>query len=525
MTQLVFNKKIANEILNNDSLRDELIVTLNELIDAELLKSDDEIDFELIDTYTDALNELYMGKDIAAVFWKLQTVEEFIDSITSNKKVNHLAKIFKIVAVACAFFAIVATSDKVTKDITGEGIATHVSKAVREILTGEVFRQEPESTAEGTNTDRFILNEPDENTISEESTDEQGVTQTPITEMIPQIELPGLTQTESTTNKVSSLLPNWTELVPQPTAPQTESTTTPVKEESTTKPNTTETTTQKQEATTNKPTQVTPQNPSLPEVLKPTTPPKTETTTKPQEETFTRVDEDVTSAPVVVKLTGTFDKNFKRDYVVGERADYSGLTVTAKYDNGTTKTIPLSQCRITGFSTSKVQNCIVKVEYEGCSFSFLIRVKDEESTTAPAVSETTTQKPETTTQAPTTTKPHNPELPTVLTPTDPPQTETTTKPQEETFTRPDEDVTSAPTVIKLKGEYASGFKKEYTVGEKADYSGLKVIAEYDNGESREIPLSQCKITGFSTETAGNKVVKVEYKGCSFSFLIKVKEEN
>lgn len=96
MTQLVFNKKIANEILNNDSLRDELIVTLNELIDAELLKSDDEIDFELIDTYTDALNELYMGKDITAVFWKLQTVEEFIDSITNNKKSITLQKYLKL---------------------------------------------------------------------------------------------------------------------------------------------------------------------------------------------------------------------------------------------------------------------------------------------------------------------------------------------------------------------------------------------------------------------------------------------
>lgn len=516
MTQLVFNKKIANEILNNDSLRDELIVTLNELIDAEFLKSDDEIDFELIDTYTDALNELYMGKDIAAVFWKLQTVEEFIDSITSNKKVNHLARIFRIVAVACALFAIVATSDKVTKDITGEGIATHVAQAVREILTGEVFKQGPESTTIA-----------DENIINEENIDEQNMTQVPLIQMIPQIELPGSSQTENITNnpildeettviQISPLLPNWSQLVPQPTTPQ---------EGSTTKPNKTETTTQKQETSTNKPTQVTPQNPSLPGVLFPTTPPQTETTTKPQEETFTRVDEDVTSAPVVVKLTGTFDKNFKRDYVVGENADYSGLTVTAKYDNGTTKTIPLSQCKITGFSTSKVQNCIVKVEYEGCSFSFLIRVTDEESTTAPAIEETTTQKQETTTQAPTTTKPHNPELPTVLTPTDPPKTETTTKPQEETFTRPDEDVTSAPTVVKLKGEYASNFKKEYVVGEKADYSGLKVIAEYDNGETKTIPLSQCNVSGFSTETAGSKVVKVEYKGCSFSFLIKVKEED
>ena len=141
MTQLIFNKKIANDILNDNMLRDELIVTLNELIDAEFLKNDDEIDFELIDTYTDALNELYMGKGVPAVFWKLQTVEEFINSITTNKKAKRISRAFRTVAIACAVFAILATSDKVTQEVTGQGIVRHVAEVVQEILTGEIFRE------------------------------------------------------------------------------------------------------------------------------------------------------------------------------------------------------------------------------------------------------------------------------------------------------------------------------------------------------------------------------------------------
>lgn len=505
MTQLVFNKKIANEILNDDSLREELIITLNELIDAEFLKSDDEIDFEIIDTYTDALNELYMGKGVAAVFWKLQTVEEFIDSITNNKKVNHLAKIFKIVAVACAVFAVVATSEKVTQEVTGQGIVTRVVEVVQEILTGEVFKENTKTTTstDGNNSGESCLNEEQEGTTSQQDVMELPSIQTnPQSTDLSQIESQDSSRKEETTViQISPLLPNWSQ-VTTPTTQQEESTT----------------------DTSEKPTiQVTPQNPDLPEVLRPTTPPKEETTTEAVDEPFTRVDEDVTSAPIVIKLTGEFDKNFKRKYIVGEEADFSGLTVIAKYDNGETKTIPISECQISGFSTSRVQNCIVTVEYEGCSFSFLIRVTDEESTTAPVVEETTTQKEEPTTEE-TTTKPHNPELPTVLTPTEPPQEENTTTPSEESFTRVDEDVTSAPTVMKLTGEYSEDFKKDYVVGETADFSGLTVIAQYDNGETKEIPLSGCQISGFSTETVGNHVVTVEYENCSFSFLIKVKEE-
>ena len=306
MTQLMFNKQIANDIFNDTTFREELIMALNELIDVELAKSDDEIDFDLIDAYTDALNELYDEKGVARVFWKLQTVEEFTNSITNNKKWKNLSFAMKFTLTACAVMALVISANTVTEKVTGYNVIEQVASAVQELFSGET----------GIN------------------------------------KLTTTTTTETTTEE------NTTE------------TTTKIFEESTTvKP-------QKQEGTTKPQLQITPQNPNLSQVLSPTTPPTEATTETTTAEPFTRVDEDVTAAPVVVKLVGEFAEGFKKDYIVGETADFSGLTITAKYDNGDTKTVSINECNIYGFSTESPANRIVTVEYEGCSFSYLIRVKE-----------------------------------------------------------------------------------------------------------------------------------------------------
>ena len=320
MTELIFNKNIANSILNDRSLCDELIITLNELIDEEFSKNDDQINFDLIDAYTDALNELYAGKGVTPVLLKLQSVEEFVKGITSNDKHKKIAKIFRITVAACAVIALFTTADKVTENVTGQSIATHVTEAVQEIFK-EVIVKTNTTTTESTHSSVSTTEG-----ISEESTTNE-------------------TPEEETTNK------------------QEEVTTQAPKNETTTA---TETTT----------VIVTPQNPNLSPVLRPTTPPTETTTETTTAEPFTRVDEEVTAAPIVIKLTGTYSDSFKRDYVVGETADFSGLTITATYDNGTTKNVSISQCSVSGFSTQTAGNKIVTVKYEGCSFSFLIRVKE-----------------------------------------------------------------------------------------------------------------------------------------------------
>lgn len=315
MTQIKFNKQIANDIFNDRLFREELIVALNELIDIELSKSEDEIDFELIDAYTDALNELYDEKGIARIFWKLQTVEEFTNSITGNKKWKKLSLAMKITLTACALFAFVISANTVTEKVTGYNVIEQVANAVQEFFTSET-----------------VVN--NTTTTTEPQTDEE----------------------ESTTKEVT-------------TETTTEVTTEEAEENTTVKPN-------KQEGTTNVKTQITPQNPNLSQVLSPTTPP-TEITTEPTTaEPFTRVDEEATAAPIVIKLTGEFAEEFKKNYTVGEEADFSGLTIIAQYDNGETKQITIDECNIYGFSTVTPANRIVTVEYEDCSFSFLIRVKE-----------------------------------------------------------------------------------------------------------------------------------------------------
>ena len=88
MTQLMFNKPIANDIFNDASFHEELIMALNELIDVELAKSDDEIDFDLIDAYTDALNELYDEKvwqEFSGNYRQLKNSQTVLQTIKSGK--------------------------------------------------------------------------------------------------------------------------------------------------------------------------------------------------------------------------------------------------------------------------------------------------------------------------------------------------------------------------------------------------------------------------------------------------------
>ena len=310
MTQLIFNKQIADKVFNDNLFREELIIALNELIDIELAKEDNEIDFDLIDAYTDALNELYNEKGVARVFWKLQTVEEFTKSITGNKKWKKLSVGMKVVLAACAMMALVLSANTVTEKVTGYDVIGEFAGFVQNIFTGDT-----------------VVNNSTTTTTQEDTTDE--------------------TTTETTTEDVSE--------------ETTESTTEKV---------------EKQEGTAKTQPQITPQNPNLSEVLSPTTP-QTETTTETTTvEAFTRVDEEATAAPIVIKVTGEFAEDFKRNYIVGEAADFSGLTITAQYDNGDTKQITIYECNVYGFSTETPANRIVTVEYEDCSFSFLIRVKE-----------------------------------------------------------------------------------------------------------------------------------------------------
>lgn len=322
MNTMTLNKKIAENIFDDEKFKVELTEALNALIDAELAKNDEEISFELIDMYSEALNKIYDGKDINRIFISLQTVEELQDFIKSDKRFTLLARAAKITLAACAVLALTVTANTVAKEATGYNFLEKMAQAVKTVFTGEIA--DPPDAPHTT--------EPySENNTAEYYESEK------------QTEIDSTTENVSV-SAVSSAEPNSQNSV------------------SASKP-------------TDKP-QIKPQNPNLSEVLSPEEPPtqaQTETTTR---EPFTRPDEDKTAAPVVIKLTPQYGEGFKKNYKVGENADFSGLTVTAVYDNGTQRQIPLGECNVYGFSTDTAANRIVTVEYEGCSFSYLIRVEE-----------------------------------------------------------------------------------------------------------------------------------------------------
>lgn len=324
MNAITVNKKIAENIFDDEKFKIELIEALNALIDAELTKSDGEISFELIDMYSEALNKIYDGKDIDKIFISLQTVEELQDFIKSDKRFTLLKRAAKITLAACAVLALTLTANSVAEEATGYNFLEKMAQAVKTVFTGEITDPADESHSTEPQTESKTEKPPESETqISEESLAPENV----YSQAVPPSE-------PNSQNSVSASKP------------------------------------------TDKP-QIKPQNPNLSEVLSPEEPPtesQTETTTR---EPFTRVDEDKTAAPIVIKLTPQYGEGFKRNYKVGENADFSGLTVTAVYDNGTQRQIPISECNVYGFSTDTAANRIVTVEYDGCSFSYLIRVEEE----------------------------------------------------------------------------------------------------------------------------------------------------
>ena len=77
----------------------------------------------------------------------------------------------------------------------------------------------------------------------------------------------------------------------------------------------------------------------------------------------------------LVSLSGSFGGDFKTVYRVGERFDSSGLEVFAVYSDKTTKSIPIDNCSISGFSSAMPGTKNIVVSYMGKSFSFKITVR------------------------------------------------------------------------------------------------------------------------------------------------------
>ena len=156
------------------------------------------------------------------------------------------------------------------------------------------------------------------------------------------------------------------------------------------------------------------------------------------------------NAPTVTGIAVTAQPN-KTQYWVGEALNTDGLTLTATYSDGSTKTVTAG-FTTSGFSNSVAGEKTVTVTYEGKTTTFTVTVE--------------------------------------------------------------------PPVITAIAIRTQPNKTQYWVGEELNTAGLTLTVTYSNG-SRTTVTGGFEVYGFTSTTAGKKVVAVAYQGKTASFTVTV----
>ncbi len=250
-----------------------------------------------------------------------------------------------------------------------------------------------------------------------------------------------------------------------------------------------------------------------------------------QSTSFTVIVEDVTVSSVSIK-----SKPSKTSYYVGDTLNTSGLTLTAKYNNGTTKTISSGfSCSPTTLSSSGTKT--ITVTYGGQSTSFTVSVSDVTVSSIAIKSKPTKTTyyvgDSLNTSGLTLTVNYNNGTtktvssgftcsPTTLSSSGTKTITVTYGGKTATFTvsvenRPMETVNVSSIAIKSKPT-----KTSYYVSDTLNTSGLTLTVKYDNGTTETISSGfTCSPTSFSS--AGTKTITVTYGGKSTSFTVNVVE--
>jgi len=103
-------------------------------------------------------------------------------------------------------------------------------------------------------------------------------------------------------------------------------------------------------------------------------------------------------------------------------------------------------------------------------------------------------------------------------------TKTTVKPTAKITTSKKATSTLTPITLKnIRLLFDSSFKDEYTVGEKFDTSGITVFAEFSDGKSKMINLSDCElvINEDFGKTECYETVTVKYNNASATFKVRI----
>ena len=86
---------------------------------------------------------------------------------------------------------------------------------------------------------------------------------------------------------------------------------------------------------------------------------------------------------ILNSIYGTFPDGFSFKTESFDNMDFSGITVTAVYSDGSEKNIPISECEITVEKNfMEFENkAMVTVAYEECSFSFVMTKEEQQNET------------------------------------------------------------------------------------------------------------------------------------------------
>ena len=84
---------------------------------------------------------------------------------------------------------------------------------------------------------------------------------------------------------------------------------------------------------------------------------------------------EVTVSEITVTGITLDGKNAKTEYTEGDALDVSGLTLTAKYSDGSEKKVDVTASMVSGFDSGKIGKQTVTVTYENCTATYEIEVK------------------------------------------------------------------------------------------------------------------------------------------------------
>ncbi len=122
---VLFDEKALNNIFNNNELTVELCECIGAVIDAELEKNDDEIDFEFVDECSSMLLDIQNGEIDYARLLPVLNSDSFIKK-TKHLAENGIIKFAKIGLAAAIIMASALTANAAVGSITGKTIVEHI---------------------------------------------------------------------------------------------------------------------------------------------------------------------------------------------------------------------------------------------------------------------------------------------------------------------------------------------------------------------------------------------------------------